>query len=281
MTTRCGYVAIIGRPNVGKSTLLNALVGQKISITTPKPQTTRTQIMGIKTTQDVQALYIDTPGIHENEKREANRYMNRLALAVIDDADVVVFMVEAMRWSDADELVFQKIKDTRAPVILAINKVDLVDDKRELLPFIESCQEKFSFAHIVPFSAKNSDNIHALEKIIFDFLPESPFLFPEDQITDKDDNFQIAEFIREKLIQTTQQEIPYSSNVEIESIKLEKNIYHVHATIWVERDGQKKIVIGKGGALLKLIGTRARKDIQKLLGKKIFLRLWVKVKDES
>ena len=277
---KCGYVAIIGRPNVGKSTLLNCLVGQKISITTPKPQTTRCQILGIKTIGDTQAVYIDTPGIHNAEKRAMNRYMNRLANSVMIDADVVVFVVEAMHWKEDDELVLEKLKHTESPVILAINKVDLIKDKSKLLPFIQKLEQKYNFAQIVPFSAKSAENVEALEKIIVGMLPEGPHLFPDDQLTDKGERFQAAEIIREKLIQATEQEIPYSTTVEVEEFKIEKNIVHISAIIWVERDGQKAIVIGKGGALLKKIGTQARKDLEKLLDQKVFLRLWVKVKSD-
>lgn len=279
-TEKCGYIAIIGRPNVGKSTLLNCILGKKISITSPKPQTTRTQILGIKTIDDAQAIYIDTPGIHRTEKNAMNRYMNRLANAVIADADVIVFMIEAMHWYDEDELVLERLRQTEAPVILAINKVDLVKDKKDLLPFIEKIQEKYSFAEIVPFSANQADNVVAIEKVILRFLPEGPHLFPDDQVTDKSERFQVGELIREKLIQATEQEVPYSTTVEIEELKTSEKLIEINAIIWVEREGQKAIVIGKGGEKLKKIGTLARKDIEKLLGRKVFLRLWVKVKDD-
>lgn len=278
--TRSGYIAIVGRPNVGKSTLLNSLVGQKVSITTPKPQTTRTQILGIKTVDGAQAVFIDTPGIHTDEKRAMNRYMNRMANAVMVDADVVVFVIEAMHWKEDDELVLNKLKETQSPIILAINKVDKVKDKSKLLPFIEKMAEKANFTHIVPFSAKDKDNVAALEKTIMNMLPEGPHLFPEEQVTDKGERFQAAEIIREKLIQETEQEIPYSTTVEVESFKVEKDIVHISAIIWVEREGQKAIVIGKGGLLLKKIGTLARKDLENIFGQKVFLRLWVKVKSD-
>jgi GTP-binding protein Era len=279
-TQTCGYIAIVGRPNVGKSTLLNCILGKKISITSPKPQTTRHQILGIKTVDQVQAVFIDTPGIHKTEKNAMNRYMNRLASSVIADADVIVFMIEAMHWYEEDELVLEKLKQTEAPVILAINKVDLVKDKKTLLPFIEKMQEKFAFTHIIPFSANKTDNVVALEETIFAMLPEGPHLFPDDQITDKNERFQIAELIREKLIQATEQEVPYSTMVEIEDLKRTKKLIDISAIIWVEREGQKAIIIGTGGERLKKIGTQARKDIEKLLNKKVFLRLWVKLKDD-
>lgn len=278
--SRCGYIAIVGRPNVGKSTLLNCLIGQKISITTAKPQTTRNQILGIKTIDNSQAIFIDTPGIHKAEKRAMNRYMNRLANSVMIDADVVVFVVEALRWKDDDDVVLERLKQTNAPVILAINKVDLIKDKSKLLPFIETIEQKFKFAHIIPFSAKRTDNVEPLEKLIFSMLPEGPHLFPDEQVTDRNERFQAAEIIREKLIQATEQEIPYSTTVEVESFKIENKVVHISAVIWVERDGQKAIVIGKNGEMLKKIGTKARKDLEKLFGQKVFLRLWVKVKSD-
>jgi len=277
---KCGYVAIIGRPNVGKSTLLNDLVGQKISIISPKPQTTRNQILGIKTAEGAQAVYIDTPGLHQAEQRAMNRYMNRLASSVIADADVVVFMIEATRWYDDDDAVLNRLAQVTAPVILVINKTDLLKDKSRLLPLISRLQEKFSFAHIVPLSAKKQDNIAVLEKMIAQLLPEGPHFFPDEQVTDKDEQFQVAELIREKVIQATEQEIPYSTTVVIDSLKLEGNLVNISAIIWVEREGQKPIVIGKNGEKLKKIGTLARKDIEKLLNKKVFLRLWVKVKSD-
>lgn len=278
-TSKCGYIAIIGRPNVGKSTLLNLLLGEKISITSDKPQTTRSQILGIKTLDGVQAIYIDTPGIHKAEKHAMNRYMNRLASSVIIDANVIVFMIEANRWLEEDELVLQKLQSTEAPVILAINKVDKIKDKSTLLPFIEKIQEKYSFAEILPISATKDKNIQALETEILKFMPAGPHLFSDDQITDKNERFQVAELIREKLIRATGQEIPYCTTVEIEEFKVEEKLIRINALIWVEREGQKPIVIGKDGERLKQIGTQARKDIEHLLDKKVFLRLWVKVKD--
>ncbi|MCE3238044.1 MAG: era [Gammaproteobacteria bacterium] len=275
---QCGYIAIVGRPNVGKSTLLNELIGQKISIISPKPQTTRHQILGIKTINTVQAIYIDTPGLHPAEQRAMNRYMNRLASSVIPDADVVIFMIEAMRWYNEDDVILEKLRLSKAPIILVINKVDLLKNKSHLLPLIDRLKTQFSFSHIVPLSAKNRDNIATLEKLILPFLPKGPHLFPMVQVTDKDERFQIAEIIREKLIYATSQEIPYSTTVMIESLKLEGNLLTVHGIIWVEREGQKPIVIGKNGERLKKISTQARKDIEKLLKKKVFLRLWVKVK---
>lgn len=275
----CGYIAIIGRPNVGKSTLLNCILGKKVSITSPKPQTTRGQLLGIKSNDDVQAIYIDTPGMHDSEKRAMNRYMNRLASSVITDADVIVFMVDVNRWTEEDELVLNKLNDTKAPVILAINKVDRIKDKATMLPFIDKIKSKYEFADIIPLSARNADNVNELEKLIATFLPEGPHLFPDDQLTDKNKKFQAAEIVREKLIRLTEQEIPYTTTVEIEDFKTSEKLIEISAVIWVEREGQKPIVIGKNGELLKKIGTQARKEMERLFDQKVFLRLWVKVKD--
>jgi len=280
MPEKCGYIAIVGKPNVGKSTLLNQLVGQKISIMTPKPQTTRLQILGINTQDNAQAIYVDTPGIHRDQQRTMNRYMNRLASSVITDANIVLFVIEALRWSGEDELVLEKIQTTEAPVILVINKVDTVKDKNQLLPFIEKIKSKYAFAQIVPLSAKRETEVKHLQEIIFDLLPLAPHLFPDDQVTDKNERFQAAELIREKVIRETSQELPYCTAVGIESMKMENNCIHIHAIIWVEREGQKVIIIGKQGKKLKKIGTEARLDIEKLLGHKVFLQLWVKVKED-
>jgi GTP-binding protein Era len=277
--SHCGYVAIVGRPNVGKSTLLNCILGKKISITTPKPQTTRTQILGIKSDAENQIVYIDTPGIHDDQKKAMNRYMNRLAGAVIRDADVVIFMVEVGHWNKEDELVLSRMENIEAPVILVLNMMDKLKDKAALLPFIDKLQSKYNFADIIPLSAKNADNVETLENEIVKFLPQGPHLFPDEQITDQNVRFQIAEIIREKIIQATEQEIPYSTTVEIENLEEDEKLVDISAIIWVEREGQKAIVIGTKGLLLKKIGTLARKDMENLLSKKVFLRLWVKVKE--
>jgi len=279
LNSQCGYVAIIGRPNVGKSTLLNAMIGKKISITSPKPQTTRNQILGIKTIGSAQAIFIDTPGLHKAERRAMNRYMNKLASSVIVDADVVLFMVEALRFNDDDEMILQKLNETKAPVILVINKVDKVKDKSQLLPFINGLKEKYAFKDIIPMSSKKMENVVELENLIMKLLPENPHFYSDDQVTDKNEKFQVAELIREKLIQSTGDELPYSTTVVVDSCEDEEKIVKISAIIWVEREGQKPIVIGKDGDMLKKIGTSARKDIEKLVGKKVFLRLWVKVKD--
>jgi len=279
MTMKSGFVAIIGRPNVGKSTLLNALIGEKLSITSPKPQTTRWQILGIKTLTHAQIIYIDTPGLHQDHKRAMNRYLNRIASSVILDADVIVFMIDATRWHKEDELVLEKFKDADKPVILAINKIDLLDDKSVLLPLINNLKDKFPFSHLIPICALQDKNTHELEEEIAKLLPEGPLLFPEDQLTDKTLNFQIAEIIREKLINITEEELPYTTTVEIEQYQPGEKFTEIGAIIWVERTGQKKIIIGKAGARLKKVGIEARREIEKLIDHKVFLRLWVKVKE--
>jgi len=276
---KSGFVAIIGRPNVGKSTLLNGLIGQKVSITSPKPQTTRWQTLGIKIVDHTQIIYIDTPGLHKEEKRAMNRYMNRIASAVIQDADVIVFMIDATSFRHEDELVLKKLHDAEKPVILVINKIDLVSDKSELLPLMNKLKDKYHFAHIIPISAMNKENTHHLEKEIAALLPEGPQLYPETQVTDKNIRFQVAEIIREKLIYATDEEVPYATSIEIEEFEQEEKLTKIGAVIWVERQGQKIIIIGKKGAGLKRVGIQARRDIEKLIGHKIFLRLWVKVKE--
>ncbi len=277
--TKSGYAALVGRPNVGKSTLLNALLGEKLSITSPKPQTTRWQILGIKIVDDAQIVYVDTPGINREQKRAMNRHLNRIAGSVLHDADVIVFLVDAVSWRSEDEMVLEKLKETDKPVILAINKIDLVKDKAELLPTIEKLQAMYPFKHIVPISALDAQNLSALEGEIAKLLPDGPMLFPEDQVTDKSVRFQAAEIIREKLIQSTEEELPYAMTVEIEEFKQEGELTTIGAVIWVERQGQKIIVIGKKGARLKKVGIQARRELEKMFGTKVFLRLWVKIKE--
>lgn len=276
---RCGFVAIVGRPNVGKSTLMNRLLGQKISITSHKPQTTRHRILGIKSSEHYQAVYVDTPGVHLNAKKAVNRYMNRAATTTLSDVDVVVFVVDSVRWSEEDENVLNRLKNLSVPVILVVNKVDKNKDKESLLPFMDELSQRMSFAEVVPVSALKGTNVEALEKTIPAYLPESPPFFPDDQVTDRSERFMASEIVREKLMRTLGKELPYALAVEIEQFKEEKSLLSIHALIWVERDSQKKIVIGKGGSHLKLVGQQARKDMEKLFGCKVFLQLWVKVKE--
>jgi len=277
--TRCGYVAIVGRPNVGKSTLLNYILGQKISITSKRPQTTRHQILGIKTEDDAQVVYVDTPGLHLKEHKAINRYMNKAASDSLKHVDVVVFLVDRTRWTDEDSFVLEKVKAARAPVILAINKVDQTKEKNALLPHIELLSEKHQFDEIIPVSAKHGHNVKELENIIDKLLPKGVHFFPEDQVTDRSQRFLAAELVREKIMRQLGEELPYSVTVEIEEFKFDaKRILHISALILVERNGQKKIVIGEKGEQIKIIGRDARKDMERLFDSKVMLNLWVKVK---
>jgi GTP-binding protein Era len=278
-TFRCGYIALVGRPNVGKSTLLNRILGQKISITSRRPQTTRHSILGIKTLAHVQLVYVDTPGIHDYAGRAMNRHMNRTAGTVLADVDVVVFIVEALRWLPDDDLVLKKLSGLDCPVILAVNKIDTLASRELLLPELQTLARRREFAEIIPISASKGTNVAALEAAIESRLPEAPPYFPEDQITDRSERFLVAELIREKLFRKLARELPYGLTVEVESFRREPRITHIHALIWVERQSQKNIVIGRQGALLKEVGQQARRDIEALIGDKVNLKLWVKVKE--
>ena len=278
MTVQCGYVAVVGRPNVGKSTLINRILGQKLNITSRKPQTTRHALLGIKTEQDCQAIYVDTPGIHKAQQKAINRLMNRSAESVLGDVDVIVFVVDKFKWTDEDQYVLEKLRHVDCPVILAINKVDKLEEKEELLPYIAELSNKLAFSDIVPLSALQGTSVDRLEQLIREKLPQAPFFYDEDQLTDKSERFLVAEIVREKIMRQLGDEIPYATAVEIEHFKEDEKIVHIHALVLVEREGQKNIVIGKGGTRLKLIGTEARKDIETLLGKKVMLKIWVKVK---
>ncbi|MCB1644274.1 MAG: GTPase Era [Pseudomonadales bacterium] len=277
-TTRCGYVAIVGRPNVGKSTLLNYILGQKLSITSRKPQTTRHHLLGIKTSEAVQVVYVDTPGIHGDARKAINRYMNRNARSVLRDVEVVVFVLDRTAWLEDDEIVAESVARSGAPVIIVINKVDLLKEKTELLPYLQKLQARFPDASIVPVSATRGENLDTLESLIEERLPPGPFYFPDDQVTDRSERFLVAEIVREKIMRQLGEEVPYSATIQIERFVREKKTIHVDALILVERDGQKAILIGRGGARLKKIGTDARQDIERLLDTKVMLRLWVKVK---
>jgi GTPase len=276
--SRCGYVAIVGRPNVGKSTLLNYLLRQKISITSRKPQTTRHQVLGIKTDGPNQVIFVDTPGLHKSAGKAINRYMNRAATAAIKDVDLVLLVVDRTAWTDEDEMVLQQVLQSGLPTILVVNKVDLLADKSELLPHLEVLAAKAEFAAILPLSALHRHNIEELENEILNFLPESVHLFPEDQITDRSQRFLAAEIVREKIMRQLGDELPYAVTVEIEDFSQDGNVLHISALILVETKGQKKIVIGEGGSRLRAIGTEARTDMEPLFDSKVMLRLWVKVK---
>ncbi len=281
MTQRCGYVAIVGRPNVGKSTLMNHLIGQKVSITSRRPQTTRHRVMGIHTAGDTQLLLVDTPGLHRNEARAINRYMNRAAASSVVDVDAIVWVVDGLHWTEDDELVLQKLKnDASAPVILFINKVDEIHPKERLFPHLDKLSKKYAFAALVPGSAIKDINIDALVKELSARMPENPHIYGEDEITDRSQRFLAAEFIREKLMRSLGAELPYSTTVEIEQFEMdEQGRANIAAVILVERDGQKAIVIGEKGERLKQIGQDARLDMEKLFGTSVYLQLWVKVRE--
>jgi GTP-binding protein Era len=275
---KAGFVALVGRPNVGKSTLLNHLVGQKISITSRRPQTTRHRICGIKTTGEGQIVFVDTPGIHTNQKRAMNRYLNRAAITALLDVDVIVWLIDRPMWLPEDELVLERIKSAGVPVILVINKVDRLEDKALLLPFLEEAAARHAFADLIPVSALKGVNLDVLEQKIIELLPEGEPIFPEDQITDKPERFFAAEVIREKLLRSLSQEVPHALTVEIEQFKVEGALTRISAVIWVEREGQKAIIIGRSGEVLKKVGERARHELERLLDGKVYLELWVKVK---
>ena len=277
--TYCGFIAIVGRPNVGKSTLINQLLGQKVSITSRKPQTTRHRIMGIDTEGAYQTIYVDTPGLHIEEKRAINRLMNRAASSSLGDVEMVVFMVEGTKWTADDEMVVNKLRRMDCPVVLAINKIDNVESKEELLPHMQWLAQQMDFADIVPISAEKGTNVDTIAKLARARLKPSLHYFPEDYITDRSSRFMAAEIIREKLMRFMGEELPYSVTVEIEDYKVnEQGIVHINGLILVERSGQKRMVIGNKGEKLKVIGTEARLDLERLLEQKVFLELWVKVK---
>jgi GTP-binding protein Era len=279
---RCGIAALVGRPNVGKSTLLNALLGRKISIVSPRPQTTRTRIHGVLTQPGLQIVFADLPGIHSKQPRAINRFMNRTALASLADSDVNLFVIEALRWTEEDERALEELKRAGRPIVLLINKVDRARPKDRLLPFIAELSSRGQFAEIVPLSALKRDNIERLPQLIARYLPESPPLYPPDQVTDASDRFMAAEIIREKLTRRLQEELPYGLMVEIDGMgeaEDEPGKLVVQAVIWVERTGQKAIVIGKGGELLKEVGRAARLDLKQHFGRPVHLELWVKVRE--
>nr|WP_300315014.1 GTPase Era [Halomonas sp.] len=281
MTQTCGFVAIVGRPNVGKSTLMNRILGQKISITSRRPQTTRHQVMGIKTEDDAQFVYVDTPGIHilaKDRNKAINRFMNQAAVQALRDVDCVVFIIDRTRWSDEDQVVLQRLEHVEAPVILAVNKVDRLQDKASLLPWLQEVGARREFAAVVPISAKHGTNVPELEAEIAKYLPESIHYFPEDQITDKSQRFLAAEMVREKVMRQLGDELPYQMTVEVEEFRDTPKVVHISALILVERQGQKKILIGENGERIKSIGREARIDMERSLDKKVMLNLWVKVK---
>lgn len=277
---RSGFVALAGRPNVGKSTLLNALVGQKLSIVTPRPQTTRHRVIGLLHLPQAQVAFVDTPGLHHGPKRALNRSMNRTAAAAVSDADLVLFVVEALRWTDEDDLALARIRETGHAVVAVVNKVDRVHPRERLLPYLGELAKRHDFREIVPVSASKGSNLEDLQRVIVRQLPEGQAMFPEDQLTDRSMNFRIAEIIREKLTLELVEELPYGVAVEIEQIQVEEDgRKSVSAVIWVERTGQKPIVIGAEGSRLKRVGRAARMELNHLFNERFHLILWVKVRE--
>ncbi len=284
--TFCGFITIVGKPNVGKSTLLNKLCGQKISIISKKPQTTRHRITAIKTIENKQLVFIDTPGLHRQPLHKINRLMIKSALSAMKDIDACVFVINPKTWDGDDELIMKRLAKLNSPIIIAINKIDRVKVKDELLPLMQDIQEKcqafgVSTKAVIPISAKHGQGVAELESLLTEYLPESPLMFPKDQITDRNEQFLAAELIREKLMRFLGDEVPHSTTVEIEKFKLEKgkkSILHISAIIWVEREGQKKIILGSKGEGLKHMATLARTDLEKAFNQKVFLQVWIKVK---
>ncbi|MEK9791244.1 MAG: GTPase Era [Halieaceae bacterium] len=276
---RCGVIAIVGRPNVGKSTLLNHLLGQKLSITSRKPQTTRNQVLGVRTDGHLQFIFVDTPGLHLGQSKAINQAMNKAASSALNGVDLILFLCDRAKWTEEDEFVMSLIAQQSSPAALVVNKVDLIQDQSTLLPFIEGLSSRFEFDAVLPVSALRSRGLDELVKYLERHVPEGPHLFPEDQITDRSQRFLAAELVREKIIRQLGDELPYAAAVEIESFaEDDRGVLHIHALILVERDGQKKILIGESGDRLKSIGTSARKDMERAFDSKVMLKLWVKVK---
>lgn len=278
MTTRCGYVAIVGRPNVGKSTLLNHLLGQKISITSRKPQTTRHKIIGIKTTGDDQIIFVDTPGLHREQPRAINRYLNRTAGSAMKDVDAIVFVLDQLAWTEEDEMVARQLESAKCPIVVAINKVDKIENKETLLPHLEFLSNRLTVAEFIPLSALRGTHLDRLEELLLAYLPAGIHMYPEDQVTDRSMRFIAAEVVREKITRQLGDELPYQMTVEIEEFREEGAVTHIGALVLVEREGQKRILIGRQGERIKQVGQQARLDIERLLESKVMLKIWVKVK---
>ena len=277
--SHCGFVAVVGRPNVGKSTLINSVLGQKVSIVTPKPQTTRHRILAVHTAKQNQIVFIDTPGLHRDAGRAMNRLMNRAAASALADADAILFVSEAGRWLPGDEDVLQRLRNSATPAIALLNKIDLVKPRERLLQALSDMSGRHEFAEVMPISARKGDNLDNLLTLLPEYLPESPPLFPAEMLTDRSESFRSAEIIREKLTLALRQEVPYGLTVQIERYLAEASGISINAIVWVERDSQKGIVVGKGGSLLKKVGRAARLELKARLGVPVHLELWVKVKD--
>jgi len=283
--TKCGTVSIIGRPNVGKSTLLNHLVGYKLSAIANKPQTTRTNIRGILTEKQAgdspafQIVFTDTPGIHQNSKNLLNRTLNSEAVAAVEDVDAIIMIVEALKWTDEDDFVLSRLKHATKPVILLVNKVDRVQEKNRLFPYLEMVAKKREFADIIPISASKGTNTDVLIQALLKVLPNSEFIYPEDHITDKSVRFICSELIREQLVLNLHEELPYTTAVEIEKFEETEKLVTIEVVIWTDRKSQKGIIIGKKGETLKRIGQSARRSLEEFLMKKVMLKQWVKVEE--
>ncbi len=278
MTHRAGYVALVGRPNVGKSTLLNRLVGQKLAITSHKPQTTRHTIVGIDTRPEGQIVYVDTPGIHKRGDKALNRYLNRAATGVLSGVDLVVFIVDAGHWSEEDDLVLQRVRASGLPVVVALNKIDKVQPRERLLPLIDELARRTGFDILVPISARTGENLDALVEEILPRLPEGENIYPEDQISDRPERFFAAELIREQLTRRYHKELPYAVTVEVETFQERPHLLRIGAVVWVERPNQKAILLGRKGEAMKETATQARLELERFFRKKVFLQIWVKVK---
>ena len=278
MSYHSGYAVLAGRPNVGKSTLLNRLLGQKLAITSHKPQTTRHRIMGIRSEDDGQIVFVDTPGIHDRGDKAMNFYLNRTAHSALQDVDMVILVVQAMAWTEEDERVLNAIKKAGVPTIAAVNKVDLVSRKEELLPFMQELAARHEFVEMVPVSANDGDNVEALAETVMKRLPPGEPIFPDDQISDRSERFFAAELLREQLIRRYHQELPYAVTVEIEHFEEQDGRYNIGAVIWVERDSQRVILLGKGGLAMKETATAARKAMNDFFQTRVHLEVWIKVK---
>lgn len=276
---RCGYIGLCGRPNVGKSTLLNELVGQKVSITSRKPHTTRWQLLGIKTVSGCQFIYMDLPGLHRQPGNAIGRFMRREVSDGLMTVDTALLVLEALRWLPGDEYVLNQLKALAIPLFAVVNKTDKIKDKSQLLPFMKQLGEQHDFRSIIPVSARSGDQVDKLEHEIMQVLPQNPPLFPEDQLSDRNERFFMAELLREQLTRYLGEELPYTLTVVIEAMHEQKGVMHIHALIWVESNGQKAIVIGHQGRRLKQIASAARRAMEKFLGCKVNLKTWVKVRE--
>jgi len=279
VANRCGYVAIVGRPNVGKSTLLNRMLGMKLAITSHKPQTTRHSVLGILTRERGQILFVDTPGIHQRGGHALNRYLNRTAKASLRDVDLLLWVVEAGSWTDEDDAVLKEVKKADAPVLVAVNKIDRLEDKQALLPYLQSLGERLNFLQVIPVSATRGQQVEDLEQALLGALPEGDNIFPDDQLSDRPESFFAAELLREQLTRRYAAELPYQLSVEIEQFKEEDGMYRINALIWVERPSQKAIIIGRKGQAIKAAATEARKQMERFFDIKVHLEVWVKVKE--